>query len=131
MHIYIYIYIYIHIYIYIYIYDASRGYAAATPCRSRTQAWRRTSVGRPRLPLCCTANLLTNIMDLRGFDSSTILVLRGGILMSIGDFPESLSQAILVGSMFVGGLGVRCGMPCCTTLCCIALGCAVVHHVLR
>ena len=28
-------------------------------------------------------------MDFRGFDSSIILILRGGILMSIGDFPES------------------------------------------
>ena len=32
-------------------------------------------------------------MDFRGFDSSIILILRGGILMSIGIFPESLSQA--------------------------------------
>ena len=36
-------------------------------------------------------------MDFRGSDSSIILILRGGILMSIGDFPESLSRAILVG----------------------------------
>ena len=27
-------------------------------------------------------------------------------LMSIGDVPESLSQAMLVGTMLVGGLGV-------------------------
>ena len=53
-----------------------------------------------------TPNLPTNIMDFRGFDSSIILILRGGILMSIGDFPESLSQAILVGVMLVGRLGV-------------------------
>ena len=53
-----------------------------------------------------TPNLPTNIVDFRGFDSSTILNLRGGILMSIGDFPESLSQAMLVGVMFVEGLGV-------------------------
>ena len=37
-----------------------------------------------------TANLRTNIVDFRGFDSSTILILRGGILISIGDFPEML-----------------------------------------
>ena len=37
------------------------------------------------------ANLPTNIMDLRGFDSNIILILRVGILRSIGDFPESLS----------------------------------------
>ena len=45
-------------------------------------------------------------MDVRGLDSSIILILRGGILMSIGDFPESLSQSILVGIMLVGRLGV-------------------------
>ena len=45
------------------------------------------------------------IIDFRGFDSSIILIIRGGILMSIGDFPESLSQAILVGIMLVGRLG--------------------------
>ena len=45
-------------------------------------------------------------MDFRGFDSSTILIVRGGILVSIGDFPESLSQAVLVGTMLVGGLDV-------------------------
>ena len=53
-----------------------------------------------------TANLRTNIMDFRGIDSSIILIVRGRILMSIGDFPESLSQAILVGIMLVGRLGV-------------------------
>ena len=52
------------------------------------------------------ANLRTNIMDFRGFDSSIILIIVGGILMSIGDFPESLSQAILAGIMLVGRLGV-------------------------
>ena len=46
-----------------------------------------------------TANLRTNIMDFRGFDSSMFFIVRGGILMSTGDFPESLSQAILVGIM--------------------------------
>ena len=54
-----------------------------------------------------TANLRAKILDFRGFDSSTILILRGGILMSVGDFPESLSQAILVGITLVGRLGVR------------------------
>ena len=44
-----------------------------------------------------TANLHTQIMDFRGFDSIIILILRGGILMFIGDFQEILSQRILVG----------------------------------
>ena len=55
-----------------------------------------------------TANICTstNIMDFRGFDSSRSLIIRGGIIMSIGDLLESLSQAILVGIMLVGRLGV-------------------------
>ena len=45
-------------------------------------------------------------MGFRGFDSSTILILMGGIPRPIGDFPESLIQAMLVGTLFLGGLGV-------------------------
>ena len=52
-------------------------------------------------------NIPTNILDFRGFDSSIILMLSGGNLVSIGNFLESLSQAILVGIMLVGRLGVR------------------------
>ena len=49
-----------------------------------------------------TANLGTNTMDFRGFDSSISLILTGGTLvMYTGDFPESLSQAILVGRLGV------------------------------
>ena len=58
-----------------------------------------------------TPNLPTNIVDFTGFDSSIILNLRGGILMSIGDFPESLSQAILVGIMLISReIGRTCNM---------------------
>ena len=53
-----------------------------------------------------TANLRTKILDFRGFDSSRILILRGGTLMSIGNFPESLSQAILVERFLIGRFGV-------------------------
>ena len=53
-----------------------------------------------------TANLPANIVDFGGFDSSIILILRGGIPRPIGDFPKSSSQAMLVGAMFVGRLGV-------------------------
>ena len=53
--------------------------------RSETIPWR-------------TANLRTKILDFTGFDSSIIFILRGGILMSIGNFPESLSRAVLVES---------------------------------
>ena len=48
-----------------------------------------------------TPNLPTNIMDFRGFYSNIILTLRGGIPRPIGDFPESLSQVILVGIIHV------------------------------
>ena len=39
-------------------------------------------------------NLPTNIVDFRGFDSSTILDLRGEITRPKGNLPESLSQAM-------------------------------------
>ena len=52
------------------------------------------------------ADLRTKILDFRGLDSSRILSLRGGILISIGDFPGSLSQRILAGIILVGRLGV-------------------------
>ena len=42
----------------------------------------------------------------RGFDSSIILSLRNGILMSIGNFPESPSQRILAGTILAGSLGL-------------------------
>ena len=58
------------------------------------------------VPIKCTANLHTNILDFRGFDSSIILILRSGITRTIGNSPEVLSQAILVGIILVGRLGV-------------------------
>ena len=53
-----------------------------------------------------TPNLPTNTVDFRGFDSSTILIFRSEIPRPIKDFPESLTQAMLVGIMLVGRLGV-------------------------
>ena len=43
----------------------------------------------------------------RGFDSSIILNSRGGIVRSIRNFPECLSQAILLGMMItlIGRVG--------------------------
>ena len=52
-----------------------------------------------------TANLCTKILDFRGFDSSIILISRGGILMSIGAFPEMLSQRILLGRLLSREIG--------------------------
>ena len=60
------------------------------------------------LELCSkgdTANLCTKILDFRGFDSSRILIQRGGIPGPVGNFLESLSQRILVEIILVGRLG--------------------------
>ena len=54
-----------------------------------------------------TANLRTKILDFRGFDSSIILSVRGGIPRPIGNFPESLSRGTLVGIILVGRFGVN------------------------
>ena len=72
-----------------------------------------TSASRPP-----TTNLRTTILDhFRGVDSSRILILRGGILMSIGNFPEMLSRRTPVGIILVGRLGVHesdlCVDPTC------------------
>ena len=87
-HVYIYIYthidyihmnIYIHIYIYIYVY---------------------THVAELQEDLssaCPAVNLRAKILDFRRFDSSRILISRGGVPRPIGNFPESLSQGILAG----------------------------------
>ena len=127
MFVYIYIYIYTHMYTYIhiYIYRERERYThtssharhsgqrcSATPLYSASL--RATSVARyctvqHRAPLCglgSTVNPRTNIEGFRGFDSSIMLILRAGIHRPIGDFPETLSQAMQVGVMLVGGLGV-------------------------
>ena len=46
-------------------------------------------------------------MDFRGFDSSIILILNGGIPRTIGIFPDSSSQAVVAGRFFVGRLGAE------------------------
>ena len=58
-----------------------------------------------------TANIRTKILDFKGFDSSIVLMSRGGTLMSIGSFLESLSQQILAGIILVGRLGVDAWGP--------------------
>ena len=60
--------------------------------------------GRSQRPF--TASLRTKILDFRGFDSRVISILRGGIVMSIGIFPDVLNRRILVGIILVGGSGV-------------------------
>ena len=55
------------------------------------------TAGPPSPP---TANLRTKILDFRGFDA------RGGISQPHRDFPESLRQAISVGIILAGRLGL-------------------------
>ena len=43
----------------------------------------------------------------REFDSSKCFISGGGIPRSIGNSPESLSQAVLAGTIVVGRLGVE------------------------
>ena len=55
----------------------------------------------------------TETLDFRGFDSSRILILRGGVIVSIGsigNFPEVLSQRILDRIICLGRLGVWPGV---------------------
>ena len=64
--------------------------------------------GRPgRSRSVVSADLRTEILDFGGLDSCIIFFLRGGILMSIGDFPEIQSQQILAGIFLVGRLGIH------------------------
>ena len=53
------------------------------------------------------ANLRTKILHFGGLYSSVVSNLRGGILMSVGSLPESLSQGLLVGILLVGRLRAR------------------------
>ena len=51
-------------------------------------------------------NLRTKVLDFGGFDSSRILISRGGIPRPLGNFRESLSQQTLEGIILAGRLGV-------------------------
>ena len=55
--------------------------------------------------------LVLRFWILRGFDSSIISISRGGLPRPIGDFPKSLSQAILAGIISVGRSGVARPKP--------------------
>ena len=83
-------------------------------CRERAWAWHRCPLPQRGCRETAgtnlegnTPNLPTNIVDFGRFDSTAILNLRGEIPRPIGDFPETLCQAMLVGIMLVGRLGVR------------------------
>ena len=57
--------------------------------QQRLLAWARQAAADVAVH---TANLRTKVLDIRGFDSSRVLVLRGGILMSIGNFLDKSFQ---------------------------------------
>ena len=79
------------------------------PCPSHPSTPRLFTTARgatPRAPPLGTANLRTKILDFRGFDSSRILIPKGGIPRSTGNLLEVLSQRILVGIILVGRSGV-------------------------
>ena len=59
--------------------------AVAAGCRGFMRIHKR-SPSPPDGKTPGTANLRTEILDFGGFDSSIILIMRGGILMSIGNF---------------------------------------------
>ena len=50
-------------------------------------------------------------LDFRRFDSTTVLIVRGGVLRFIGNFPELLSQRISVGMILVGRLAASRARP--------------------
>ena len=92
--------------------DIARQARNSTVRRSRAQrsakqnSTSQANVSRPWKRVCSTVNLRAKILDFRGFYSSRILNLRGGILMPIGNIPKLQSQQILVAIILVGRLGV-------------------------
>ena len=128
--IYIYIYIYVslslslYIYIYIYVDHTKRrqglctdshavflGYLYAHLLTHLAPTYPSVQYLRRLVRVLRPVSVLT-LQISRWFDSSIILILRGGIPRPTGNFPESLSQAILVGIMLAG----RLGLPACRTL---------------
>ena len=73
---YIYIYIY-HVYIYIYIYIFRENRAVMHIRDNHTHCIAETPSGGAQTVLSPTANLRTEILDSRGFDSSRILTFKG------------------------------------------------------
>ena len=109
IYIYIYIYMYVYVcmciytYIYIYIYTYNRAAKKCAPMQTSATGAKRCGTGETALQIRPISVL---IFWISGFDFSIILILRGGILISIGISPDILSQAILVGIILVGRLGV-------------------------
>ena len=106
MYIHTYIYVYIYIYIYMYMHCDTH------ICIHIWDSLRHCLVRRPHLQdapasIPLADNLRTWILVFGGSDSSRILIVRGGILMSMGNFLEVLvlSRRIVAGIILVGRLG--------------------------
>ena len=136
IYIYIYIYTYIHTYIHtymcIYIYTHTHVHMyGGLRHRGRFSASADGNPASPRphqrLLGGITPSPPIKSLGFEGFDSSRLLILRSGILMSIGDSLESLSRAMLVGTMLVGRLGVLGGITC-LTLVYYGLMCFLRYH---
>ena len=65
----------------------------------------------PVYPLSRTTNLRTKIVDFRGFDSSRILVLRGGIPRPTGNFPGKFESSNLSRDNVSREIGRKKGTP--------------------
>ena len=108
VHVYVHVYVYVYEYVYVYVYsrrlwpssrmyecfsDPGRLYIILELCQGRPPV--RAGSGWRVLP---AANLCTKILDFRGFDSNIILILRGGILMSIGVWRHPCCEPALLPS---------------------------------
>ena len=79
----------------------------------------------------CTANLRTKIQDLGGFDSSRILIARGGVPRPNRGFPGKLESSNLSGgnlSILVGTLGVEPRAPAISFSCIL---CYITLHYIN
>ena len=76
-------------------------------CESQIPMWKFDQTNIAIAVVVVKPNLPTNIVDFGGFDSSRILLLRGGIPRHKGNLPESSSRRILVGIILAGRLTVR------------------------
>ena len=95
-------------------------YSCVAGCGRRRSCKRPRATGDSQPERKTDAIRPISLLTLRvsgGSDSSTILILRGVIPRSMGNFPESLSQAMLVGVMLVGRLGVLGGNHLSNTTC--------------
>ena len=78
MYMYVYIHIYIYIYTYIYIIHILYIYIYISLCSQNNTAHKRAVSALVRVSLPSSTSPPTKSFDFRGFDSSRLLILRGG-----------------------------------------------------